>query len=136
MYISRKYAANIVVSPVDKRVLDWIGKPRKNVLITNGVRVPEAVATVRNPQQIVFSGAMNFPPNYSAALWFLDRVFPLVLEKLPGVTMVIAGAMPHPDLLERAGQNVKVTGFVPDLNRVLAESALYVAPMVSGSGFK
>lgn len=136
MHSSRRYAANILVSPVDKRVFDWIGNRRKNACIANGVRIPPATGAVKNPQQIVFSGAMNFPPNLDGAHWFLDYVFPLVLEKLPGVKFVIAGALPAPELLARAGPNVIIPGFVPDLNRTLAESALYVAPLVSGSGFK
>ncbi|MGD1074327.1 MAG: glycosyltransferase family 4 protein [Bryobacteraceae bacterium] len=136
MHSSRRYAANIVVSPVDKRVFDRIGDARKNVCIANGVRIPDITAVAKNPRQIVFSGAMNFAPNFDGALWFLDRVFPLVLEKLPDTKMVIAGAKPDPKLLARARANVIVPGFVPDLNRVLAESALYVAPLMSGSGFK
>jgi glycosyltransferase involved in cell wall biosynthesis len=136
IYSSRRYNANIVVSPVDRRVLDWNGKPDRNVCIGNGVEASISTVTTKKSHQIVFSGAMNFPPNFEGAIWFLDNVFPLVLETRPDVTIVIAGAMPDPRLLARASQNVIVTGFVPDLRTILAESALYVAPLVSGSGFK
>jgi len=135
LYGSRRYSANIMVSLVDKRVFDAIGKPEKNVCIMNGVREgSEGVKKIAG--QIVFSGAMNFPPNHDGALWFLDHVFPLVLKKLPHLIFVIVGANPPEMLMRRAAPNIKISGFVPDLNHMLAESALYVAPLISGSGFK
>jgi glycosyltransferase involved in cell wall biosynthesis len=134
-YSSRKYAANIVVSPVDKHVFDRIGNPEKNVCIMNGVR-GGAPGLPKIADQLVFSGAMNFSPNHDGAIWFLDHVFPSVLKRLPHLVFVIAGANPPETLTNRAGRNVKVLGYVPDLNRVLAESALYIAPLISGSGFK
>ncbi len=137
MYSSRNYTANIIVSPVDKRIFDLVGARRKNVCIANGVRTGVDLArVVKIPGQLIFSGAMDFPPNRDGALWFLDRVFPLVLRRFPQVTFVIAGANPPPALLSRANSNVLVPGYLPDLNLAIAQSALYVAPLVSGSGFK
>jgi glycosyltransferase involved in cell wall biosynthesis len=137
IYSSRRYAANIVVSPVDKRVFDRFGNPEKNFCIMNGVRRgPDAGKVLKITDQIVFSGAMNFPPNHDGAIWFLDKVFPAVLQKFPHLSFVIAGANPPETLLARAGPNVKVLGYVPDLNLTLAQSALYVAPLITGSGFK
>jgi glycosyltransferase involved in cell wall biosynthesis len=133
----RKYAVNILVSPVDKHLFDRIGIPEKNVCLTNGVRTgvdPSAIEKL--PQQVIFSGAMNFPPNFEGAIWFLDYVFPLVKEALPGVNLLIAGAQPDPKLVARAGPDIQVSGFVADLNKTIAESDLYVAPLVTGCGFK
>ncbi len=124
------------MSPVDKRVFDWIGDSRRNFCIAKGIQIPSQITILNKERQIVFSRAMNCPPNFEGALWFLDYVFPLVLEELPDVTIMIAGAMPDPSLVAWARSNVIVPGFVSDLNRMLAESALYVAPLVSGSGFK
>jgi hypothetical protein len=28
--------------------------------------------------QLIFTGNMDFPPNYQSALWFIDEVFPLL----------------------------------------------------------
>lgn len=138
LYASRKYNANIVGSPVDKQVFDVLnGSPEKNLLLANGVSMAVRNSPVEKvPNQIIFSGAMDFAPNYEGALWFLDEVFPLVLQSLPDTVFVIAGGNPHPKLLARAGANIKVTGFLEDLNAAIAQSAVYVAPMRTGSGFK
>jgi glycosyltransferase involved in cell wall biosynthesis len=79
---------------------------------------------------------MDFPPNYEAALWFLDHVFPLLLNRRPNVGFVIAGANPIPTLLERASEKVTITGYVENLNREIARSEIFVAPLISGGGFK
>jgi len=133
---ARRYAAGIVVSPVDKRSFDRFTDPRKIACIANGVLSPGPAGVSKIPHQILFSGVMNFPPNYQAALWFLDHVFPRVRKVRPDLTFVIAGAHPPQPLLARASAHVQIPGFVPDLNQLISRSALYVAPLISGGGFK
>ena len=61
---------------------------------------------------------------------------PSGVEPAPGSLLHDCGANPIPALLERASKNVVVTGFVEDLNREIACSEIFVAPLVSGGGFK
>jgi len=135
-HAARRYPGSMVVSPVDKRIFDGFTDPGKIVCIANGVRVCAASAAPKIANQIVFSGVMNFPPNYEAALWFLDRVFPRVLATVPEALFVAAGAHPPEPLQARGSAHVRITGYVPDLGELIAQSALYVAPLISGSGFK
>lgn len=137
-YYSRMPVTKILVSPVDKDAIDKLsGKPCFSKVVLNGVRdgVPKGQFQ-KIPGRIIFTGNMDFPPNYEAALWFLDNVFPLVLERRPDACFVIAGANPIPELLRRSSKNVVVTGYVENLNREIACSEIYVAPLVSGGGFK
>jgi glycosyltransferase involved in cell wall biosynthesis len=79
---------------------------------------------------------MSFPPNYEGALWFLENVFPAVRARRPDAKLVLAGANPTPGLVARSGAQVEVTGYVDDMNAEIQRSAVYVAPLVSGGGFK
>ncbi len=137
-YYAKRGNAAIVVSPVDQRALARIsGDSSHIVTLLNGVTVatPRSdVGKIKN--RLIFSGNMDFPPNYSAALWFLDQVFPRILEQVPAAQIVLAGANPPAFLKERASANVVVTGYVDDLNKEIARSALYVVPMLTGGGFK
>jgi glycosyltransferase involved in cell wall biosynthesis len=137
-YYSRSAALSVVVSPVDREVLNRInGSPQKNIVVLNGVTGPKpGAASEKVPDQIIFSGNMDFPPNYQSAIWLIDRIFPLVLERVPGATLVIAGANPVAELKSRENATIKIAGFVEDLPGLIAASRLYVAPMVSGGGFK
>jgi glycosyltransferase involved in cell wall biosynthesis len=137
-YYSRASDANIVVSPVDKRALDKInGYPEKNHVLLNGVSPAHSPARIEKvPGRLIFSGNMNFPPNYESAIWFIDNVLPAVLRAHPDAEFVIAGANPVPQLLARANSHIRVTGFIEDMAAEIASSTLYVAPMIMGGGFK
>ncbi len=137
-YYARKSKANLVVSPVDQRALCRVaGGSAKVYAILNGVTLPAGSdATEKIPNRLIFSGNMNFPPNCTAALWFLDNVFPLVLEQISDAHLVLAGANPPGVLNQRASHNIAITGYVEDLNQEIARSALYLAPLKTGSGFK
>jgi glycosyltransferase involved in cell wall biosynthesis len=138
IYYTRQGDASIFVSPVDKRVLDTLSRvPDRIQILFNGIAMPVIpIHCQKVPDRIIFSGRMDFPPNYDAALWFLDGVLPLIRKKKPGVHCVIAGACPVPALRTRANEHVTITGYIPDLLREIAQSQVYVAPMVSGGGFK
>lgn len=137
-YYGKRCHLNLTVSRTDKRCFDFVdGRPHQNRVLSNGVRMrstPLSVAPIRN--RLVFSGNMSYPPNYEAAIWFIDKVLPLLLKKKPDIRFVVAGANPVPQLLARNGGNVCVTGLVEDLELEIAKSELYVAPLVSGCGFK
>lgn len=137
-YYARLSDANIVVSPVDKQALDEVsGTPEKNRVLLNGVSRPQSSSSVRKiPGRIIFSGNMDFPPNFKSALWFIDEVFPMVLSAHPDAELIVAGANPVSELRRRASGHVRITGFVEDMAAEIAASSLYVAPMIMGGGFK
>src|ERR1035437_1382136 len=92
IYYTRQAAASILVSPADKRVLGRLsGVPDRIHLLLNGVASPSnPIQCEKVPDWIIFSGRMDFPPNYESALWFLDKVLPLVQKKRPAVHCAIA----------------------------------------------
>ena len=69
-------------------------------------------------------------------MWFIQHVMPSVEQARGDVRFVVAGQNPRDELRAAARQNVIITGLVPDLRQEIASSELYVAPLISGSGFK
>lgn len=137
-YYPGRVNANLVVSQIDKQTIKHLSwSPELLHDIPNGVSFPTSPPSYdRVPDRMIFTGWMDFPPNYEAALWFLDRVFPLILRVKPAAQFVIAGTNPVPALTARISHNVQVTGAVPDLSLEIARSQIYVAPLISGGGFK
>jgi len=122
---------------VDKRFIERFNRQSaRNRVLYNGVDFADEPARPKVHGRLVFSGTMDFEPNYEGAIWFIDRVLPLVRARRPDVKFVVAGANPGSNLTSRVGDGVDVTGYVDDLRAVIASAQLYVAPMVSGSGFK
>jgi len=137
-YYGRRCAANVMTSPADKSYLDRINKvPARNHVLLNGVKQPEAGAPAeKDENRIIFTGNMDFPPNYESAIWFIDRVFPLLLQHRGDLKLVVAGANPVKELLAKAGPRIDITGYVADMQHEIGKSALYVAPLICGGGFK
>lgn len=90
----------------------------------------------RRPENkdIIFWGAMSREENSSAALWFLDHVFPQISD--PDVRFVIIGNNPPEKLEARANSRVIVTGFVEDPVPYFEKSMCFAAPLLSGAGIK
>jgi len=131
-YYSRRANLSLTVSPVDR---SYISRRPTSRVIANGVTSSITNSPAKTKGQIIFTGNMDFPPNYQSAIWFIDEVFPL-LKSRADVRVVIAGANPVAELTARANERIQVTGYVEDLAQQIAQSELYVAPLVCGSGFK
>ncbi len=89
--------------------------------------------------RIVTLGTLHYPPNADGIRWFLREVLPLVRQQIPEATLTIIGKNPPKDFLEAAGQNpdvVTVTGYVPDLQPYMEESAVMVVPVRAGGGMR
>jgi glycosyltransferase involved in cell wall biosynthesis len=136
-YYARFPQVNLVVSPVDQKAFRRVCPAATDVrVVLNGVDSGDSGAICKIPDRLVFSGRMDFPPNYEGALWFIDHVLPAIRRQRSSVHLVVVGANPIPALVARQSSSVLITGMVEDMKVELAQATLYVAPLVSGSGFK
>jgi glycosyltransferase involved in cell wall biosynthesis len=88
---------------------------------------------------IITMGTLYYPPNADGIRWFIQQVFPLVRQKLPGVKLTIIGKNPPKDFLKLAADKengITTTGFVPELDPYFAESAISVVPVRAGGGMR
>jgi glycosyltransferase involved in cell wall biosynthesis len=63
-------------------------------------------------------------------------VLPVLKATRPDVRVVLIGRDAGPEIRALAGPEVEVTGDVADVRSQLERAAVYVAPLVSGSGIK
>lgn len=85
---------------------------------------------------IVFTGAMDYLPNIDAVRWFVSDMMPALLIKRPQLRFYIVGRSPTPEVLALAGENVIVTGTVPDVRPYLQHAAVVVAPLRIARGIQ
>jgi glycosyltransferase involved in cell wall biosynthesis len=83
---------------------------------------------------LVFTGAMHYHPNQQGVTWFLDHVFPLVKQQVPGARFIGAGGSPPPELLERQDDSIEFTGYVDDIRVHMARGKVFVVPLLVGGG--
>jgi polysaccharide biosynthesis protein PslH len=91
----------------------------------------------RTDGMIVFSGNMFHPPNVDGALFFLNDIFPLVLQQYSKAILWIVGAKPDRRIQISAdcfGEHVVITGWVNDISKYLQRSRVSICPVRLGIG--
>jgi glycosyltransferase involved in cell wall biosynthesis len=91
----------------------------------------------REPNTMLFLGSFRHLPNQEALQWFLRDVLPLVRAQKPDARLVIIGSDPPPRHgLPNDGVGVELAGFVEDVREPLGRYAVFVCPILSGSGVR
>jgi glycosyltransferase involved in cell wall biosynthesis/SAM-dependent methyltransferase len=86
---------------------------------------------------ILFIGGFPHAPNGDAVIYFCEKIFPLVRERLPGIKFHIVGNAPPPEVLALANQpGVVIHGFVKDISPLFRRCKLSIAPLRYGAGIK
>ncbi len=96
------------------------------------------VARRERPLAVTHLGTMFWPPNVEGVLWFAREVFPRVLAEMPEARFVVVGKDPPREVQDLTLQvrNVQVTGYVPDPEPYLAETAVFIVPLRAGGGMR
>jgi len=127
----------LTMSETDRRTLGAYTAIDHVVPIPNGVDCARFAfaAEGREPDTILFVGFFRHEPNVEAVRFFCREVLPLVRRARPGVLFRIVGAYP-PEVVRRLGEapGVEITGRVDDIGAYYRRSALFVAPVLQGSG--
>ena len=128
------------VSDDDKKQTEkGLLNPPRVMVARNGVDLeyffPSRESRDRN--LMLFCGSMDVQMNQRAVYYFLDKIFPLIKEKLKDAHFVIVGRSP-PSKIRRLGErsDITVTGTVNDVRPYYRKAAVLVAPFEYGGGTK
>jgi glycosyltransferase involved in cell wall biosynthesis len=128
----------ITVSDLDRDFFaEFTPGPQISVLAT-GVDLDyfHPSATPEDPHKLVFTGSMDWLANEDAILFFAQKILPLILRAVPGVTLTVAGRDPTEKLkrLVQSNRQIQLTGTVPDVRPYIEEASVYVLPLQIGGG--
>lgn len=125
------------ISERDRRALARSSAHANTYVIPNGVDLDRFFPTPAdvNPNELLFVGNMRVLHNIDAVRYLIQEILPRVQAHVPEVHLTIAGADPVRSITAlRKKPAVTVTGFVPDLNRMLNQASVFVAPLRFGAG--
>ena len=124
----------LVCSEVDRRRLERLFRVDNVEAIPNAVASRAATAPSGSPTLLLL-GHYSFTPNRLGAEYFLNSVWPLVRQALPGARVVIAGAGPQAIRHALDGDHgVSFPGYVDDLDLLYAGCCAVICPILSGGG--
>jgi len=91
----------------------------------------------REPFTMLFVGSFRHDPNRAALDWFVHRVPPLIVAREPRARLVIVGSDPPPaHTYADYAANLEMPGAVSDIRSPLGRFAVFVCPVLSGSGVR
>lgn len=118
-------------------------------MVGDGVDVVYAPASFDQPRDrplkslsimdILFVGS-NSSPNIDGLLWFLRHVFPIVLSVYPNATLTVVGRICLNKAIASAANalpfNVKLEGFVEEIDDLYRQTRIVICPIRYGTGMK
>ena len=128
--------ATIVVSPVEKTVLEEAAPNAKVRVISNVHEVAGSQRPFTQRKDIFFVGGYQHPPNIDAAEWFVNSIWPLIHKELPDIEFHLIGSKAPEKVRALHGNGVHFHGFVKTLDPWLDGCRLAVAPLRYGAGIK
>lgn len=136
----QEYDIVTTVAEPDAAVLRELAPEARIEIIPNGVDTDfftPAAPSRDGSADLVFVGAMSYPPNIAAIRHFIQGAWQVVRASRPDARLHIVGRDPTTEVREFALlPGIEVTGKVDDVRPFLWKSSVFVCPMISGSGVK
>ena len=136
--ILERATVGIAVSEVDRKMLQALCPEANLVVIENGVDTTEFAPSPEEPDDhsLVWIGGFNYYPNREGMQYFFEKVYPLIKREIPGVTITVVGNGVTAQLRRWASEDssIQLLGFVENPIPYAQKAAVFVAPILSGSG--
>jgi sugar transferase (PEP-CTERM/EpsH1 system associated) len=128
--------AVVVVSEAERRWVETVAPGALVTLAPNGVDTGYfRPATPSRGGTLVFTGAMDYPPNVDAVLWFWHEVWPRLRQRHPALRLEVVGRTPDARVRALNGEaGTRITGEVDDVRMFLAQASAVVVPLRAGAG--
>jgi GT2 family glycosyltransferase len=125
-----------VVSPIEQQMLQekW---PHKSIqVVSNIVDVTRSLTPFALRHDWLFIGGFQHRPNIDAVLFFVEKIYPLVRDRLPEAKFYIIGDKAPPEIVALASERIIVAGLQRDVRSFFDSVRLSVAPLRFGAGIK
>jgi glycosyltransferase involved in cell wall biosynthesis len=124
------------VTPEDQAALGQEAPSARFEIIPNIHPLQDRGKNFAARQGLVFIGNFLHRPNEDAVHYFMQEIYPLVQEAMPGVKLFIVGSYAPPAIAAYGSEDVTVTGYVPDVDPIFHSCRVFIAPLRFGAGMK
>lgn len=139
--VCRNFHRIACMTDEDREILSRFVEPSRLRTVPIGVDssyfAPPQVPAEESSRRMLFVGNYRHPPNGDAVYFFLREVLPLIRQQIPDAEFWVAGS--NAQLLDgrAVGEaGVRVAGYVPDIRTCYHSAAVFVAPILSGTGMR
>ena len=91
----------------------------------------------RQADSLLFVGNFQHTPNVQGLRYFCQEVLPQIRARRPQTTLAIVGAQASPEIQKTLrGEGIRFLGQVDDIREPLGQYAVFICPILSGSGVR
>ncbi len=134
--VAKACDVTLVVSPYEVEVLAKELPNTKVKVLTNIHEIYGCRKGFKQRKDIMFIGGYQHTPNVDAVEWFIKEIFPLVEKQLPEIKFHIIGSKAPKHIQKMATGNIVFQGFVEDIEPIMDDIRIAVAPLRFGAGVK
>lgn len=133
-----EFDAMIPITGRDAEKLKSLGCKIPIHVTPTGIDVKElnSVSSEMEYPSLFHIGALDWPPNQEGLWWFFNKVWPLVLKKLPHLKFYLAGRNASEKMRNIKAENMVFVGEVESATDFINSKAIGVVPLLSGSGMR
>ncbi|MGC9352508.1 MAG: glycosyltransferase family 4 protein [Mariniphaga sp.] len=133
------YDLLVPITERDGIILDRMGNKCPSHVSPTGIETTVLIPHSKNLEHpsLFHIGSLEWAPNQEGLIWFIDKCWPKIHEKFPGLKFYIAGRK-APDWLIRRfnAPNIEFMGEVEDAYQFMNSKSIMVVPLFSGSGMR
>jgi polysaccharide biosynthesis protein PslH len=96
--------------------------------------LPEMQA--KEESAVAFIGGMDWMPNREGVEWFINQVWPLVLQQIPDAKFYLAGRNFPDEIKNLLVPGLVVVGEVEDAKEFILSKSISIVPLFAGSGMR
>lgn len=128
-----------MITPEDETEILKLNKRINSTIIPAGV--DEKLLSLKKdkpePFSIFFIGSLEWLPNADSIKWFLDDIFPKVVEKIPEIKLFVYGKKSESLFVaDNLKNNVRIEGYVDDIWKKIMDKELAIVPLRIGGGMR
>lgn len=128
-----------MITPEDETEILKLNNRIKSTIIPAGVDEKLLSLKKENPKPftLFFIGSLEWLPNADSIKWFLEDIFPKVVEKIPEIKLFVYGKKSESLLVaDRIKKNVRLQGYVDDIWKNIMDKELAIVPLRIGGGMR
>lgn len=141
-YFWNKATRLAAVSEEDKEIIGQTISKKNIDIVANGVDIDFFAATQKKKtffgiKTVLFVGNFKWLPNSDAAIFLVEKIWPLIRQKVDSVRLWIVGKNPTEKILSLQKQpGVEVKSDIDDIRTAFAAADVMLAPIRNGRGTK
>jgi polysaccharide biosynthesis protein PslH len=117
--------------------IEQLGVHTKSALVPFSIKIPQQdIAIKALPHSFFHIASMDWLPNQEAVLWFVQNVWPKILEAQPNATLHLAGKNMPDKITQLQSSSITVHGAVPNQYTFMQQYDTMIVPLLSGAGIR